>query len=696
MPLKGLRRFLIICLPLKINNKLITTFELVYHSKPDLRNLFPLFSVAYVRRSRDSSTNCLTVHSTSIRCICIGRDDVANQLEFYHPPTRQLLYSNDFTLDKNLCSGPVFNLDYDGGLYLNKYTDFEDEDNISPFPPNHPMFVQTSSSPDVYTPCKILRIPEKFGDYYTVAYDNGDIHQHGHWDLYDYDPTSTSFQNSSTDKTLPDWISHNCNATIFLPSMDQPKHGILMESKDKWFFKSGRGANTKIIELLDFHSVARNMIKQFVLFQGHKRFKDILHLCSIIQLKSAVANHVSASGLSTLVPPSTVDSHSSMPPSDRSIWDAAYSEEIKGLQARKTWDTVSESDFQAIRHKVKALLPSMAISTIKYDEDGYPKRAKYRIVALGNLDRVHWTKGEVYAPVMSMIELRFMTSLAVRHRCVLKSGDIKQAFVQATLPKDELYVIRPPKGCLHTHPTEFWKLNKPLYGLRRAPRHWYNKFHSMLVSLNLQPCKNAHCLFHGHLLPNKPPLYLGVYVDDFIYFSQSPEVEKSFEDKLKALTDVDFLGPVSHFLGTNFMWSRPDSDNLTAHLSQQAFVDNLVLDADLDPDSTSNNKTPYRSGLPIDSIPAVPMSTADREKLKLKMQQLMGSLQWVSHCTRPDISTATALLSKYQNSPSPGHLQAAKHIIKYLKLTSTHGIKFTSSHDHILTATHISLNFSNM
>ena len=77
------------------------------------------------------------------------------------------------------------------------------------------------------------------------------------------------------------------------------------------------------------------------------------------------------------------------------------------------------------------------------------------------------------------------------------------------------------------------------------------------------------------------------------------------------------------------------------------------------------------------------MTSADRARLKLQMQQLMGSLQWLSHCTRPDISTVTTLLSKHQNSPSPGHIQAAKYVINYLKGTSSHGIHFTSSHDDI-------------
>ena len=126
------------------------------------------------------------------------------------------------------------------------------------------------------------------------------------------------------------------------------------------------------------------------------------------------------------------------------------------------------------------------------------------------------------------------------------------------------------------------------------------------------------------------------------------------------------MGDVSHFLGIKFSWHCTDH-NLSAHLSQSAFIDNLAEDLGFDILSTKHPKTPYHSGLPIDSIPSEAMSTADRAQLKLQMQQLMGSLQWLSHFTRPDIATATSFLAQYQNSPSPGHLKSAKHIVKYLK-----------------------------
>jgi len=61
-------------------------------------------------------------------------------------------------------------------------------------------------------------------------------------------------------------------------------------------------------------------------------------------------------------------------------------------------------------------LPTMAIATIKYDEHNQPKCAKYRIVVLGNHDPHQWSKESTAAPVMSQLELRILTSLAVFNR----------------------------------------------------------------------------------------------------------------------------------------------------------------------------------------------------------------------------------------------------------------------------------------
>jgi len=62
----------------------------------------------------------------------------------------------------------------------------------------------------------------------------------------------------------------------------------------------------------------------------------------------------------------------------------------------------------------------------------------------------------------------------------------------------------------------------------------------------------------------------------------------------------------------------------------------------------------------------------------------VGSLNWLAHTTKPDISTAVSLLAQHQSEPSTGHLEAAKYVTKYLASTKMLGIYITSHRQSIL------------
>ena len=47
----------------------------------------------------------------------------------------------------------------------------------------------------------------------------------------------------------------------------------------------------------------------------------------------------------------------------------------------------------------------------------------------------------------------------------------------------------------------------------------------------------------------------------------------------------------------------------------------------------------------------------------------VGSLMYAMLCTRPDISHAVSVVSRYQSNPGPEHWSAVKHILRYLKNT---------------------------
>jgi hypothetical protein len=185
-----------------------------------------------------------------------------------------------------------------------------------------------------------------------------------------------------------------------------------------------------------------------------------------------------------------------MHPNDQVIWNNAYNEEYDGLASIPTWEVLSESQFKLLS-KGATPLTSMAISTIKYDEHNRPKRVKYRIVVLGNLDYHQWPRESTAAPVMSQLELRLLTSLAVFNNRTLKKCDIKQAFVQLSLPPTEDYFVKPPSGCPRSPPNTYWRLIRSLHGLKRAPKLWFEKLSSHLKSMSLSNSTNSPCIFTG-------------------------------------------------------------------------------------------------------------------------------------------------------------------------------------------------------
>ena len=89
-----------------------------------------------------------------------------------------------------------------------------------------------------------------------------------------------------------------------------------------------------------------------------------------------------------------------------------------------------------------------------------------------------------------------------------------------------------------------------------------------------------------------------------MFFSQSAEVEDHFQTQFaEHITKVTFNDEIDFFLGIKFECTRHPDDTVTIHLSQQAFIENLLFTNDIHHDTINSVKSPYRSGYPIDYIP---------------------------------------------------------------------------------------------
>lgn len=105
--------------------------------------------------------------------------------------------------------------------------------------------------------------------------------------------------------------------------------------------------------------------------------------------------------------------------------------------------------------------------------------------------------------------------------------DVSNAFLHGDLFEDVYMKI--PQGCtnlgsrIHPYERQFstgtssnlvGKLKKSLYGLKRAPRNWFDKLSFTLLKLSFQQSKLDNRLFFNH--SKSSVLVVLVYVDDLL------------------------------------------------------------------------------------------------------------------------------------------------------------------------------------
>jgi len=134
------------------------------------------------------------------------------------------------------------------------------------------------------------------------------------------------------------------------------------------------------------------------------------------------------------------------------------------------------------------------------------------------------------------------------------------------------------------------------------------------------------CIFIGRLIPHQAPLYLGLYVEDFVFFSQSQTVAQKFMNDISKQIKCTFTNKIDYFLGIKFECSKDKKKNITIQMNQDAYIKILLIQLNLHHSGINTPLTPYRSGYLIDTIPKKEYTSKTRERLIKKMQFLIGIL----------------------------------------------------------------------
>lgn len=331
-------------------------------------------------------------------------------------------------------------------------------------------------------------------------------------------------------------------------------------------------------------------------------------------------------------------------------WREAMNAELDAINRHDTWTVVP-------RPKDKNVIDCRWVFRIKTDSAGQP-RYKARIVAQGFRQQANVDYFETYSPVVRFSTLRLLLAMAHTEKLATAHLDVVSAFLHGKITA-EIYCEFPPG--LNNPDNNVLRLNKALYGLKQSPRTFYETIHEALLEMNFVRVPTEPCVYT--LSENgKVTTILAIFVDDFLLISSSEDTMSRVKKILAEKFEIRDLGPVSDLLGLQITRSEE-----SLKITQSKYIEKILNDfqmADCNPVSTPMDLTPMPDEPKLE--PAAPYV------------QLLGCLQWLSTCTRPDISFAVNKLARYSQCPSTAHWTAAKRILRYLKGTSTHGLVFTS------------------
>ena len=133
------------------------------------------------------------------------------------------------------------------------------------------------------------------------------------------------------------------------------------------------------------------------------------------------------------------------------------------------------------------------------------------------------------------------------------------------------------------------------------------------------------------------------------------------------------LGPAKQILGMSITCDR-ESGKLW--LSQEKYIEKELKRFNME--KANPVATPFASHFKLSSKQS---PASEKEKVEMAIvpyASAVGSLMYAMVCTRPDITHAVGVVSRYLSNPGKEHWNVVKWILKYLKGTSKMGLCFGS------------------
>ncbi|OMO58188.1 Integrase, catalytic core [Corchorus capsularis] len=321
-------------------------------------------------------------------------------------------------------------------------------------------------------------------------------------------------------------------------------------------------------------------------------------------------------------------------------WTNAMNDEMESMKTNHVWDLV---DLPPGRKTIG----NKWVLKVKRMADGSIERYKARLVAKGYTQQEGVDYEETFSPVVRFASIRLILAIVANFDLELYQMDVKTAFLNGELD-EEIYMDQPEGFVAKGQERKVCKLKRSIYGLKQSSRQWYLRFHQAIIQNGFEMIEEDHCVYVKRSKGSF--VILSLYVDDILLAGNDMEMIVTTKKWLSSNFEMKDMGEANYVLGVKILRDR----------SKRLLGETLSLQ--LTPKTSDEQKQMAR----------VPYSSS------------VGSLMYAMMCTRPDISFAVGLVSRFQSNPGLAHWKAVNRILRYLKGTADYMLCYRGSNLNLI------------
>ena len=364
---------------------------------------------------------------------------------------------------------------------------------------------------------------------------------------------------------------------------------------------------------------------------------------------------------------------------DRAAVEAAVQTEVNQLIGYKVFEAVNAKSMS--REDLRQALATVMLLTEKIAADGKFLKVKGRFVIKGFLDSRD-NIGPIDSPTVSQDVVMLTLNIAASFNFDTDVFDIRAAFLEADLgdemvlaliDKDlaDMLVLQMPELESGRLPdgNMVVRLRRALYGLKEAPRRWYDTLAASLRDMGFSKSKHDECLFMKRCKEGMH--YVLVHVDDMLSTgpkSSMVKLREGLKRRFRAVTET-LNQDRFNYLGMTVERHRKQG---VIELTQVKYIDNVIARLLLEANDVS--PTPADANLFVVDESSEPLG---RDLAPIFTSVVMLMLYITK--TRPDIKCAVVFLTTRLTKSTAEDWDKMMRIGKYLNGSRDLPLRITAS-----------------